>query len=135
MNNNAVDRYCKRVGKLLICSAETRQELLDGLRGELVELPPEQSDSVKKLENCYGKISETAVSLQDAVPPDERASALTLQQKMKITVCAATAAIFILFAAFVCYLEISRPVKIVVHPPVEVAGTVSADIPHVSANK
>lgn len=119
MNNKAVDRYCKKVGKLLICSAETRRELLDGLRDELTELPPEKSDSVKKLEIHYGKIPETAINLQDVVSPDERAEALARQRKTKFTVSVAVAAILIILAALICFLGIDQPETTVISPPYE----------------
>lgn len=83
MSNKAIDRYCKKVGRQLICFRETKEELIRGLREELDELPPEKSDSIRNLEKHYGKILRTACELQEGVPPNERYMALKYRQRKK----------------------------------------------------
>ena len=44
MSKKVIERYCKAVGRQLICLPDTRRELLKGLRTELGELPPEHTE-------------------------------------------------------------------------------------------
>lgn len=81
MSRSPIDQYCGRVGKNLLCTPETRKELLSGLREELSTLPPEDVSSIEALERRYGKIQKITIELQEAVPCGE--SFLVLQQQRR----------------------------------------------------
>lgn len=123
MSQQVIDRYCKIVGKQLICLPETRQELLEGLRAELAELPPDQSESLAGLEVHYGKASQTAVELQEAITPGERAMALTRQRRRHFLFGVLGVALILLLTAFIIFLWNTWPVVIVTELPMEIPAT------------
>lgn len=116
MSRKAIDRYCRTVGKQLICLPETRQELIGGLCQELLELPPEQSESIDKLKTHYGKTSQTAVELQEAVSPGEREIALKRQRRKYLILGLAAMAVIGLLIALVILMSGNLHSIIVVHP-------------------
>ena len=117
MSKRVIDRYCRAVGRQLICLRETRQELIGGLRQELLELPPEQSESFAKLKAHYGKMSQTAVELQEAVSPGEREIALKRQRRKYLIMGLAAAVVIGLLTVLVILLSRNMDSTIVVYPP------------------
>lgn len=116
MSKRVIDRYCRAVGRQLICLRETRQELIEGLRRELLELPPEQSESFAKLKAHYGKISQTAVELQEAVSPGEREIALKRQRRKYLILGLAAAVVIGLLIALLILLSRAMYTVNVVYP-------------------
>ena len=118
MRQRIISRYCKAVGRQLICLPETRQELLKGLWAELEELPPEHTESFKKLEVCYGKIPQTALELQEAVSAGERAMALERQRRRRLMTSLAAGLLILLLAMFIFLMWNTAPKFIVTGSPV-----------------
>ena len=117
MSQKIISRYCKAVGKQLICLPETRQELLKGLRMELEELPPVHTDSFNRLEVCYGKIPQTVLELQEAVSAGERSMVLKKQRwKLLLLGCVAVV-LFLLLVTNIIIYYCNGPSYIVTNPP------------------
>ena len=117
MSKRVIDRYCRAVGRQLICLTETRQELIEGMRQELLELPLEQSESFAKLTIHYGKISQTAVEIQEAVSPGEREIALKRQRRKYLILGLAAAVVIGLLIALLILLSKIMDSTIIVYPP------------------
>lgn len=118
MSRKTIDKYCKAVGRQLICLAGTRQELLKGLRAELEELPPKQTESLEKLEVHCGKPPHMAEELQEAVSPEERVIALERQRRRRLLIGIAAGALILLLAVYIVLLLKSWPAYFVTDPPV-----------------
>lgn len=118
MRRNSIRRYCRRVGRELICLPMTKQELLEGLNAELSALPPEETRSLRKIEAKYGEISAVAAELQEAVDFNERTAVLLRQQRFfRRWLIASTVVIVILL--FALYFIIRHwPVVEIAFPPV-----------------
>ena len=117
MSNKAINRYCKEVGRQLICFRETKEELIRGLREELGELPPEKSDSIRNLEIHYGKIFRTACELQEGVPTHERYAAMKHRQRKRIALYSALFIIILLLSALIYFLSKTYTTVNVPFPP------------------
>ena len=72
MNNSTIDRYCRKVGRKLVCSRQSKQALLDGLKQELSEAISKDDCSLASLEEKYGKIDTVAEDLQQSISAEER---------------------------------------------------------------
>lgn len=101
MSRKTIDRYCKAVGRQLICFSGTRQELLKGLRAELEELPPEHTESLEKLEVHYEDFLQTAEELQEAVSPEERTMALKRQRCRHLLIGIAAGGFILVLLAYI----------------------------------
>ena len=101
MSKKAIERYCKAVGRELICLPDTRRELLKGLRTELDELPPGHTDCMAALETHYGKASQTAVEFQEAVSAGERAMALEHCRRRFLLFGGVAVILFLLLVAYI----------------------------------
>lgn len=72
MNNSTIDRYCRKVGRKLVCSRQSKQALLDGLKQELREAVSREDCSLGSLEEKYGKTDAVAEELQQSISAEER---------------------------------------------------------------
>lgn len=72
MNNSTIDRYCRKVGRKLVCSRQSKQALLDGLKQELREAVTPEDCSLGSLEKKYGKTDAVAEELQQSISAEER---------------------------------------------------------------
>lgn len=118
MSRKIIARYCKEVGRLLICLPETRQALLKGLQTELKELPLEYTESHDKLEAHYGKLPQTVLDLQEAVSAGERAIALKQQHRRYLLIGIIAAALILLLVVFIVLLRYEKPWIIFVGSPI-----------------
>ena len=118
MSRKAIDKYCKAVGRQLICLSGTRQELMKGLRAELEELPPKQTENLEKLEVHYGRLSQTAMELQEAVSAGERAIALEHRRHGSLLLGGLAVILFLLLVAYIILNYYAAPSVIIVNQPV-----------------
>lgn len=116
MRTNAIRRYCKEVNRQLICLPKTRQELMSGLCAELEELPSEQTETLDRLENCFGELSQTVLELQDAVPAWERTMALRFQRRRRLLAGIATGSFILILILFIFFLLHHEPFFITTGP-------------------
>lgn len=120
MSRKIIARYCKTVGRQLICLPETRRELLKGLRAELNELPPEHTDFMAKLESHYGKASQTAAEFQEAVSTGERTMALEHHRRRFLLLGGLAVILFLLLVTYIVFSCNTAPKFIVIDPPIYV---------------
>lgn len=118
MSQKIVSRYCKTVGRQLICLPETRQELLRGLRAELEELPPERTESRERLEVYCGKPTQMALELQEAVSDKERAMALKRHRRRCLLIGIVAGILVLLLAVYIILLLVNWPTYFITDPPV-----------------
>lgn len=118
MRQKIISRYCKAVGRQLICLPETRQELLKGLRVELEELPLEHTESLKKLEVCYGKIPQTALELQEAVSAGERTMALEHRRHRFLLLGGLAITLFLLLVTYIIFNWYTAPDYAILGQPI-----------------
>lgn len=118
MSKKVIERYCKAVGRQLICLPDTRRELVKGLRTELGELPPEHTDCMATLETHYGKASQTAVEFQEAVSAGERAMALEHCHRRFLLFGGVAVILFLLLVAYIIFNYYTAPSVIIVNQPV-----------------
>lgn len=118
MKFNAINRYCRRVGRELLCLLETKKELLAGLKEELDALPPEDTSSVRKLEARYGKTITVAVELQEAVSAKERSIALFRERRTFRRWMTVTVVLIVLLILFCIFLLKVMPFVSITYPPV-----------------
>ncbi len=85
MKNTPIDRYCNRVGKKLICTKETRENLLNGIREELADRNLDSLRSMADIEDVLGSADKMAEILQEEVSKDEE---LQIRKKRKGALCA-----------------------------------------------
>lgn len=96
MNNSTIDRYCRKVGRKLVCSRQSKQALLDGLKQELSETISKDDRSLASLEEKYGKIDTVAEDLQQSISAEERNRASRRERIKWITLCAGIILFFVL---------------------------------------
>lgn len=107
MNNSTIDRYCRKVGRKLVCSRQSKQALLDGLKQELSETISKDDRSLASLEEKYGKIDTVAEDLQQSISAEERNRASRRERIKWIVLCTA---IVILAASIILYILLTFPV-------------------------
>ena len=107
MNNSTIDRYCRKVGRKLVCSRQSKQALLDGLKQELSETISKDDRSLASLEEKYGKIDTVAEDLQQSISAEERNRASRRERIQWIVLCTA---IVILAASIILYILLTFPV-------------------------
>ena len=78
--SNTVESYLKRVRRKLCAGSKTKDELIQGLRSELVELGDEPS--YDDLISTFGTPSQVAAELQSSVGETEAYSARSLASYM-----------------------------------------------------
>ncbi len=71
MKDISVDQYCRKVGKKLICTKETRENLLNGIREELADRKNATEDSMEDIEVVLGNADRMVEILQAEVSKDE----------------------------------------------------------------
>ena len=118
MSKKVIERYCKAVGRQLICLPDTRRELLKGLRTELDELPPEHTDCMAALETHYGKASQTAVEFQEAVSAGERAMALEHRRRRCLLFGGVAVILFLLLVAYIIFNYYTAPSYVIIGQPI-----------------
>lgn len=96
----AIKKYCRKVGRYLVCLSKTKKRLLGGLEQELWDLPAKEVNSVSGIEARYGSPQKIARELQETVSVDERSKSLRRRKWEKIIIIAA--AIFVV--VLVCIL-------------------------------
>lgn len=96
MNNSTIDRYCRKVGRKLVCSRQSKQALLDGLKQELSEAISKDDCSLASLEEKYGKIETVAEDLQQSISTEERNRASRRERMRWITLCVGIILLFVL---------------------------------------
>ena len=96
MNNSTIDRYCWKVGRKLVCSRQSKQALLDGLKQELSETISKDDRSLASLEEKYGKIDTVAEDLQQSISAEERNRASRRERMRWITLCVGIILLFVL---------------------------------------
>lgn len=96
MNNSTIDRYCRKVGRKLVCSRQSKQALLDGLKQELSETISKDDRSLASLEEKYGKTDAVAEELQQNISAEERNRASRRERIKWITLCAGIILFFVL---------------------------------------
>ena len=94
----AINRYCSAVKKHLICSRKTKNDLITGLKAELLDTMADVHSAAQVTE-AYGTPEVTAASLQEAVSDTEYSQAKRNQKKKIIGVYLVTLAVLI---GFVC---------------------------------
>lgn len=107
MNNSTIDRYCRKVGRKLVCSRQSKQALLDGLKQELREAVTPEDCSLGALEEKYGKTDAVAEELQQSISAEERNRASRRERIKWIVLCTA---IVILAASIILYILLTFPV-------------------------
>jgi len=83
--NSARRRYCKKIQRNLVCSSETKKELVSGLENELLESELNHA-TYEELVAGYGEPGTIANQLMEAVDEAERAQAI---KRRKVKRCAA----------------------------------------------
>ena len=110
MNNSAIRRYCKRVGRYLMCRKAHKKGLLDGLMTELSDqqLPPDVS--MRELIIRFGEPRETAEQLQTSVDAEE-AYHMRKREKRRIIMIAGAVLLFVSACAVMvsCYFIKHEP--------------------------
>ena len=96
MNNSTIDRYCRKVGRKLVCSRQSKQALLDGLKQELREAVTPEDCSLGALEEKYGKTDAVAEELQQSISAEERNRASRRERMRWITLCVGIILLFVL---------------------------------------
>lgn len=93
MNNRIRKQYCRQVGKHLICSRKTKHLLIQGLGETLEDFPSSNTDTLRELEDHFGKIPQIAAELQESVSIKEKED--TLKRKKQYTALAVCAVLCI----------------------------------------
>ena len=101
----------------MLCTRESRAELLRGISDELGVLPEEKSDSFEKLKTYYGKPENTASILQDAVAPAERAFAIRSKKRMTLAAFTVVSVFIVMLFVLVFFLLKNMTTIGVTFPP------------------
>lgn len=102
MNEKIIDRYCRQVGKKLVCSRPRKEELLAGLKQELSEKFSLETVTLHQLVEQIGTPNAVAEQLQATVDAAEREKAQ--KKRRQIPIIIALAVIAVLSAITVGYL-------------------------------
>ncbi len=102
MNEKVINRYCKQVGKILLCNKTHKRELLSGLKQELLDKYNAQPISSQQLMDQVGSPDSMAEQFQSTIDTTEYEKAK--KQKRREPFILVVIVIIILSALTVGYL-------------------------------
>ena len=106
MNTNAIDRYCRKIKRRLVCSKKTKEILISGLRDEIENKGLPENVTFQWLEDEIGKPAEIVEELQDSVDKDEYQQAR--KNRLLVLTAAIVFSIGVLIAGFKWYVDYVR---------------------------
>lgn len=98
-----VESYLKRVRRKLCAGSRTKDELIQGLRSELVELGDEPS--YDDLISTFGTTSQVAAELQSSVGETEAYSARSFSKRVAVTFGVIAAVLVVTLASYMLYVS------------------------------
>ena len=106
MNTKAIDRYCRKIKRRLVCSKKTKEILINGLHDEIENKGLPENVTFQWLEDEIGKPAEIVEELQDSVDMDEYRQAR--KNRILVLTAAIVCSIGVLFAGFKWYVDYVR---------------------------
>ena len=106
MNTKAIDRYCRKIKRRLVCSKKTKEILISGLRDEIENKGLPQNVTFQWLEDEIGKPAEIVEELQDSVDKGEYQQAR--KNRLLVLTAAIVFSIGVLIAGFKWYVNYVR---------------------------
>ena len=104
--SRTVERYLKRVRRKLCAGSKTKDELIQGLRSELVELGDEPS--YDDLISTFGTPSQVAAELQSSVGETEAYSARSFSKRVAVTFGVIAAVLVVALVSYMLYVNSSN---------------------------
>ena len=101
--SRTVESYLKRVRRKLCAGSRTKDELIQGLRSELVELGDEPS--YDDLISTFGTPSQVAAVLQSSVGETEAYSARSFSKRVAVTFGVIAAVLVVTLASYMLYVS------------------------------
>ena len=101
--SKTVESYLKRVRRKLCAGSRTKDELIQGLRSELVELGDEPS--YDDLISTFGTTSQVAAELQSSVGETEAYSARSFSKRVAVTFGVIAAVLVVTLASYMLYVS------------------------------
>ena len=101
--SRTVESYLKRVRRKLCAGSKTKDELIQGLRSELVELGDEPS--YDDLISTFGTPSQVAAELQSSVGETEAYSARSFSKRVSVTFGVIAAVLVVTLASYMLYVS------------------------------
>lgn len=101
--SKTVESYLKRVRRKLCARSKTKDELIQGLRSELVELGDEPS--YDDLISTFGTPSQVAAELQSSVGETEAYSARSFSKRVAVTFGVIAAVLVVTLASYMLYVS------------------------------
>ena len=98
-NLTAIDQYCRKVRKHLVCSHHTKNNFIEGLKTELLDTVSEVQ-CFEEIVIAYGTPEMVAANFQEAVSTEEYYQALRTKKVKIIVAYAVTFALILGVAAF-----------------------------------
>ena len=97
----AIQSYCRMVGQKLTAPAHRKRKILAGLRQELEErFPAPDGLTLEEISDAVGPAAETAYSLMESVPPEERERHRVWKKRLVCCVIAVLVVLLVVSAAF-----------------------------------
>ena len=101
--SRTVESYLKCVRRKLCAGSKTKDELIQGLRSELVELGDEPS--YDDLISAFGTPSQVAAELQSSVGETEAYSARSFSKRVAVTFGVIAAVLVVTLASYMLYVS------------------------------